>query len=60
MSPWMISTWMVQEILHNKISNLMDQIIYHKSEQGKGVALLLTGFAHATGDLVIIQDAEVQ
>ena len=34
----MISTRMVQEILHNKISNLMDQIIYHKNEQGQGVA----------------------
>ena len=56
----MISTLMVQEILHNKISNLMDQIIYHKSEQGKGVALLLTSFAHATGDLVIIQDADLE
>ena len=56
----MISTLMVQEILHNKISNLLDQIIYHKSEQGKGVALLLTGFAHATGDLVIIQAADLE
>ena len=56
----MISTRMVQEILHNKISNLMDQIIYHKNEQGQGVALLLTGFAHVTGDLVIIQDADLE
>ena len=55
----MISTQMIQEILHNKISNLMDQIIYHKSEQGKGAALL-TSFAHATGDLVIIQDADLE
>ena len=38
----------------------MDQIIYHKSEQGKGVALLLTGFARATSDLVIIQDADLE
>ena len=55
----MISTRMVQEILHNKISNHMDQIIYHNSEQVKGTALL-TGFAHATGDLVIIQDADLE
>jgi len=35
------------------------QIIYHEQNSGKGVALR-TGFTHATGDIVIVQDADLE
>ena len=35
------------------------RILYHDRNQGKGAALR-TGFAHASGDIVIVQDADLE
>ncbi|OGL47432.1 MAG: glycosyl transferase [Candidatus Schekmanbacteria bacterium RBG_16_38_10] len=41
----------------NGSSNI--RIIYHEENMGKGAALR-TGFKHATGDIVVIQDADLE
>ena len=46
-------------ILEKDVKPLVSQIIYHEVNQGKGAALR-TGFKHATGDAVIIQDADLE
>jgi glycosyltransferase involved in cell wall biosynthesis len=53
------STDGTKEILSTKIKNLVDKIILHESNQGKGAALR-SGFANVTGDVVVIQDADLE
>ena len=48
-----------RDLLRSEIAPLVDKIIYHEINQGKGAALR-TGFSAVTGDVVIIQDADLE
>jgi len=48
-----------RQVLERDIKPLVDKIIYHDINQGKGAALR-TGFQHVTGDVVVVQDADLE
>lgn len=53
------STDGTREILKDRFESLVDRIIYHEKNSGKGAALR-TGFKAATGDIVMVQDADLE
>jgi glycosyltransferase involved in cell wall biosynthesis len=53
------STDGTRDILKEKIAPKVSRIIYHPVNQGKGAALR-EGFAAATGDIVLVQDADLE
>ncbi len=53
------STDGTRELLSGELKDRVDQVLFHKKNMGKGRALR-TGFAAAKGDLVIVQDADLE
>src|ERR1700757_1841736 len=48
-----------QTLLKERVSQVVDRIIYHPINRGKGAALR-SGFAAATADIILVQDADVE
>lgn len=53
------STDGTRDLLQGPLRGKIDRLIFHKGNQGKGAALA-RGFQAATGDIVVVQDADLE
>ena len=53
------STDGTRELLKEKVETMVDKVVYHDHNQGKGAALR-TGFKEASGEMVVVQDADLE
>jgi glycosyltransferase involved in cell wall biosynthesis len=53
------STDGTSELIRNKLEQRVTRVIFHEKNQGKGAALR-SGFAVASGDVVLVQDADLE
>ena len=53
------STDGTRDLLEELEGELIDHLIFHEKNAGKGAALR-TGFGRATGDVVVVQDADLE